>query len=462
METLKKEKRTIEEGASRLISEAFKAGADSAEVCGTYGHKTKISLEKQDYHLATSDDGYQFGLRVLKGQQQGFASSNSSDPKELKEVALRAVEIAAFSPANPYFSIQTSLRKPHPPKLTLFDPALSHISLQTQKDWIEWMRKEILKDPRIRLNEGNLEIGKGLYLVENSKGTRQIEASTHCVWSLMAMAADAEVLTSFDYFSQLSRKALGIGEKITETTRDFREGLIKNLKLGEASSYRGLVCFSPRAVLDILLDSLVYHLNGRVVLEGSGRWKLSDKNKKLISDKIHLIDTPWRDDLFGCSLFDREGTPTEEVLLISEGKLHSFLMDNYSAVGLHQRSTGHAGGGPSSLPTVGTHGLVLKGGSKSATELLQDGDPQGKGILLVKRYSGQTDPVTGDFSGVAKGSEWWVNGEFRYCVKETLISGNIFDCLNQGLVELSKQTQTVDASGESPMALIDGVSVTTG
>ena len=462
MEALKKEKRVLEDAASKLISEAHKAGADAAEVCATFGHKTKITLEKQDYHLATSDDGYQLGLRVLKGQQQGFSSSNSVDPKELKEVASRAVEIAKFSPANPYFSIQASLSDISQPKLTLWDPALAQVSLHTQKDWVEWMRKEILKDPRIRLNEGSLEIGKGLYLVENSKGTHHMEASTHCGWSLMGMASENDVLTSFDYFSQLSRTTHKIGDKITQTTKDFREGLIKNLKLGPASNYRGLVCFSPRAVLDILLDSVVYHLNGRVVLEGSSRWKLSDKSQTVLNTKIHLKDTPWREDLFGCGLFDREGTPTQEVVLISEGRLQSFLMDNYSATGLHQTSTGNAAGGPTSLPSVGSHGLCLKGGTKSLADIRKDSDPNGKGILWINRYSGQTDPVTGDFSGVAKGSEWWVRGEFQYCVQETLISGNVFDCLNQGLAELSLETQTVDASGEGPMALIDGVSVTTG
>jgi PmbA protein len=461
MDALKKERRQLEEAGARLISEACKAGADSAEVCGSFGHRNKITLEKQDYHLASSDEGYQLGLRVLKGDRQGFTSTNSLEQKELKEVALRAVEIAGFSPDNPFFSIQASSPQTSQPHLNLWDPALAQISLQTQKDWIEWMRKEFLKDNRIRLNEGSLEVGKGLSLLVNSKGTHHVESETSCVWSLMGMASDKDVLTSFDYFSHLSRHALGIGEIIIKTTSQFRESLLKNLKIGEARSYRGAVFFSPRAVLDILLDSVLYHLNGRVLLDGSSRWKLEDKEKVLLSSALTLIDTAWRSDRFSCGLFDREGTPTQELELFSEGKLKNFLFDNYSAKGLHQTSNGHAVGGASSLPTVGSHSLCLRGGTKPLQMLLKEADPSSQGILWVNRYSGQTDPVTGDFSGIAKGGEWWVNGEFRHCVKETLVSGNVFDCLGASLLDLSSETEVIDSSGESPSALIDGISVTT-
>lgn len=462
MEQLKKEKRALEEAASRLISDAFKAGADSAEVCATYGQKSKITLEKQDYHLASVDDGFQLGIRVLKGKQQGFSSSNSLVPSELKEVATKAVEIAQFSPENPHWSIQSSASSAQPPALSLWDSELAQISLKTQKDWIEWMRSEFLKDSRMKLNEGSLEVSKGLYLVANSKGTHQLEAEANCVWSMMGMASEGDRLTSFDYFSQISRKARGMGDKIVQTTAQFRDNLLKGLKVGQARSYKGLVFFSPRAVLDVLLDSLLYHLNGRVLLEGSSRWKLQDREKSILSPLLTLIDSPWLSDRFACGLFDREGTATRELSLLREGCLTNFLFDHYSAQGLHQTSTGHAVGGPSGVPTVGSHSLCLKGGHKSLQSLLKESDPQNQGILWINRYSGQTDPVTGDFSGVAKGSEWWVNGSFQYGVQETLISGNVFDCLGKHLVALSEETHVVDCSGESPVALVDGVSVTAG
>ncbi|NDC24882.1 MAG: TldD/PmbA family protein [Proteobacteria bacterium] len=459
MDILHKERHLLENAASQLISEALRQGADSAEVCGSYGQRSKISLEKQDFHLASTDDGYQLGIRVLKGQQQGFASCNTLEAKELKEIAARAVEIAGFSPENPHFSIQSVSSGKTDHSLEMWDESLSRISLQTQKDWALWMSQEFLKDKRIRLNEGALEIGRGLYSVSNSKGTHQLESETNCNWTLMGMAAEEDNITSFDYFSQISRKSMGIGDKIVSSSRRFRDSLLRNLKTGPATSYKGLVLFSPRAVLDILIDSVVYHLNGRVVLEGSSRWKTNDLGTKVLSPLLFLEDSAWNSDRMSCGLFDREGTPTQDLALIKEGMLTAFLLDHYSAKGLHQSSNGHAVGGPSSAPTVGSHNLSLRGGTQALNTLMaQQTTPQG--ILWVNRYSGQTDPVTGDFSGVAKGSEWWVNGEFQHCVKETLVSGNVFEALGPCFLSLSQETQVVDSSGESPTALIDGISVT--
>ena len=56
MQFLKKERHALENAASKLLSLAMQAGASTAEVCATYGSQTKIGLEKQDFHMASSDE----------------------------------------------------------------------------------------------------------------------------------------------------------------------------------------------------------------------------------------------------------------------------------------------------------------------------------------------------------------------------------------------------------------------
>ena len=152
--TLKKERQALEDAAAKLIQLALSGGATSAEVCGSYNQRTKITLEKQDYHMASADDGFSLGLRVLKGQKQGFASCNTTDAAELKEVALRAVEIAGFSPENPHAVIAPSENLPKEAPATLWDDALFGLSVQTQKDWTKVMVDEALRDPRFRNERG--------------------------------------------------------------------------------------------------------------------------------------------------------------------------------------------------------------------------------------------------------------------------------------------------------------------
>jgi PmbA protein len=458
----KNEKEKLETAAGKLLSYAIKSGADKAEVCGGYGLKTKISLEKQDYQLASSDDGYSLGVRVLKGHRQGFASCNSTDPAELKEIAIKANEIAGFSPENPHYSIQQAENIPVEAPHNLVDPALTDLSLQSQKDWTRLMVAEATKDKRFRLNEGTVEIGSGISLLINSLGVRQMEADTIASWSLMGMAVEGNTITSFDYFSEISRKASATPDKIVLSTRKFIDEVIRNLTTGKSESYKGLVIFTPRAVLDILISSLSYHFNGRAVAENTGRWGLKDRDQKILDSRLTLRDHPWLTDRAGCSSFDREGTPTRPMALIENGVLKSFCLDHYSAHALKLSSTGHAAGGPSSLPSVSTHTLCLSSGNESKAALFTKAQQEQKSFLVVHRYSGQSDPVTGDFSGVAKGAEWWANGERKYYVQETLISGNLFEALGKDLVGISQETEVIDSDEESPTLLINNISVTGG
>lgn len=458
----KKERENLEAAATKLLSLALQAGAESAEVCGSFRQKTKITLEKQDYHMASADDGYSLGVRVLSGQRQGFASCNTTDLKELKEVALRAVEIAGFSPQNPNYRIMASGNIPKEAPSALWDDSLYQLSLQTQKDWTRLMKDEATKDPRFRLNEGGVEIASDLFLITNSHGTHKLEKETVASWTLMGMAVEGDVITSFDYFQEISRRASGVPERIVATTKRFRETLAQNLKQGPPRSYKGLVVFTPRAVIDILLSPLSYHLNGRNVVEKTSKWNLETLGNPVLARELTIRDLPWLTDRTGCAIFDREGTPTSNQVMIEDGMLRGFLMDQYAAVAMGQKSTGHAYGGPSMPPSVSPHCLCVNGGEEPIAHLIARATTQQKEFLVINRYSGQVDPVSGDFSGVAKGGEWWTGGERAYCVKETLISGNIFDAFGESLFGISKETEIVESAEECPTIGVNNVSVTGG
>ncbi len=461
-DTLKKEKKIIEETSAKLLEYAKKAGANAAEVCASYGQTTKITMEKQEYHMASSDSGFQFGVRVMNGQKQGFASCNTVEPAELKEVALRAVEIAGFSPENPHYGILPSQNIPsEAPKLQVNEELLG-LSLQTQKDYIKLLHKEATRDPRLKLNEGSVDNTASLFLVSNSHGTHQVEADAAFSWSLMGMAVEGETITSFDYFGELTRDPRLIGEKIVTSTKKYNHELLRCLTQKSGESYKGLVLFSPRAVMDILISTLAYHFNGRTLAEQTSKWTLNDLGKKVVHDSITIKDMPWQLDRRGFSLFDREGTPTNNINPIEKGVLKHFLFDHYSARATKQKSTGHAFGAPSSLPTVSTHCVSVEKGTIPLAELRKMAAHQKQGLLIVHRYSGQTDPVTGDFSGVAKGAEWWINGAFAFSPKETMISGNVYEALNQDLRGISLETEVIDSDDQAPSFLMDNLSVTSG
>ena len=97
-------------------------------------------------------------------------------------------------------------------------------------------------------------------------------------------------------------------------------------------------------------------------------------------------------------------------LPIYRGVLNSFLLGLYGSkkTGL-QRSVNNGGA------------YVVVPGSKSLNELLAGIK---KGVLLC-RYSGGRPSRNGDFSGIAKNSFYIENGEIKYPLSETMISGNL-------------------------------------
>ena len=127
---------------------------------------------------------------------------------------------------------------------------------------------------------------------------------------------------------------------------------------------------------------------------------------------------------------DRERT------LIKDGKIQGFVYDNYSATKLKQKPSGMAGG---------PFGLKLHAGNISLKELIES-QPQ---LLVIDRFSGNSDFTTGSFSGVAKSSSYYENGKFQGIVDETMVAGNVFD-LAKNVVGIENKLNITDDTAMYP------------
>jgi PmbA protein len=77
---------------------------------------------------------------------------------------------------------------------------------------------------------------------------------------------------------------------------------------------------------------------------------------------------------------------------------------------------------------------VVESGDKSFDEIVK----ATKRGIVVARFSGGRPSRSGDFSGVAKNSYYVENGEIKYPVSETMISGNLYDMFNN-IIDISKE-----------------------
>jgi PmbA protein len=191
----------------------------------------------------------------------------------------------------------------------------------------------------------------------------------------------------------------------------------------------------------------------------TGKSRLRDRiDQPIAADAFELVDDGSLAGRPGSGSFDREGVAPRSLPLIERGVLRSFLYNTREARAAgRERSTGHASGGSRNPPGIGPSNLLVAAGPLAEAQLVAEVE---RGILL-NRFSGNTDPVSGDFSGVAKGSYLIERGTEPVPIQETLISGNLFELL-EALSGVARERRWIDGSVLAPALRLEGVSVTAG
>ena len=206
------------------------------------------------------------------------------------------------------------------------------------------------------------------------------------------------------------------------------ESILKRLKWGEknASLKTGKipVLFTPNAVVT-LWEAVTEALNGKHILDKSSPWSES-LGKQVISPCLTLRQQP---DLkpFDCP-FDDEGSITQNLTLIEGGVLKNFYTDKQTAFKLGMANTGNGFRmGLGAYPTPDLVNLVVNGGNKSFQELINDLD----GAIIVDQILGGGADISGDFSFNIDLGYLVKNGEIKGRIKDTMLAGNVYQCLQR-------------------------------
>ncbi len=203
---------------------------------------------------------------------------------------------------------------------------------------------------------------------------------------------------------------------------------------------------------DLLWDTVQAALNGRQVLEGASPW--SDRlGEVVMADPLTLSQQP---DIgpYSCP-FDDEGSPTQPLLLIREGRLQQFYGDRTTGRLLGTGTTGNGfRPGMGSYPTPGLVNLLIQPGKGSLCDLIAQLDEG----LVVDQLLGGGAGISGEFSVNVELGYRVHKGEITGRVKDTMIAGNVYTVLKQ-LVALGDDA---DWNGPcyTPSLIVEGISTT--
>ncbi|MEM8711363.1 MAG: TldD/PmbA family protein [Planctomycetota bacterium] len=451
----------LEARAGDLLEMAKAAGASDAEVYGYGGTSLSAKVEKGDLGQVQADEGASLGLRVIIDGRLGFASTNQLRPDAMKAVATDAVAIARLSPpdeanvlADPE-PIEDGQRMRHHR-----DEALASIDVAEVVERAQGLSAAaIAHDARVSIDQASFSVVSGASCVLSSRGVHQTDEDAALTMSLMGLAVDGDDTGGFDYRGAVVRQAGEVEAELKRIASEVAYACIGNLGAKPGETYTGPVAFAPAAFASSFLGPLLGGISAIAVQRG--RSALADKLNEKIAPGLTLIDDPTDPRVAGARAFDREGLPARLTPIVEDGVLKTFLHNAYSAAVGSTKSTGHAQGGPRSVPGLGCHAIRLEAAHADALEdeaaLLK---ALGRG-LYIQRFSGSVDAASGDFSGTAKSARWVENGEIVRSVNEVMLSGNAFELLGSS-TQLTQAQERVGGSSQIPWALVDKVSVTAG
>jgi len=436
------------ERCRETLAAATTSGAEHAEVVGATVHRMTATVSKHDLQITQSQRETNLGVRVFDGNRLGFACTNR--PENAAAICADAVAIAAASPADEHNVLAAA--GDLPPVADLFDPAAEAFSTKdVVRQAIRMIEVATAFDPRVILGDAEFVAEVTERAIATSAGVAASERGSLFTYFALATARDGEKVSNFDFQFGAARSVAQVD--VEPVTRRVSENALGSLGAEPGVTFNGTVLLSPNAALSVLVSLIGFHASGMNVFRGMSRWG-DQVGKPVACEQLTVVDDGTLPGGVGSSSFDREGVAHQRVALIDKGRLTSLLHNTYSAHALGATSTGHASGSPRSLPDVAFTNLEILPGDRSRDELISEID---RG-LLVTRFSGNTNPVTGDFSGVAKGAFLIENGKLARPVAGTLIAGNAFEAL-QRLSGLSKEREQV-YNFNLPFVRLESVSVT--
>jgi PmbA protein len=437
------------------VKQAENLGASDAEAYGASNNESEVFIENNDVKQAKSQRTSSIGIRVLLDGSLGFYSTNDLAKTRIRDAAAMAIKVAKTSPKDKHNVLPRKSKIKTKTLSGIYDrKADSFQTLDAAKMAADMLKSAKSYDSRVSVDSGNFNSQVFTHALVNSNGIELREKASVFSWSIMGMAIEAAEISSFDYQVGGSHYIKDID--VYNTAIEFAETVVKSLgthKIEE--SFKGQMLLTPMAANEMIEEVVAHAINSDAVQKQSSQFA-GKLGKQVASDLLTVEDDATNVDGLNASSFDREGVFHRRNLVIEKGVLKKFLYNTHTANKDGVRSTGNAGGSTNSPPTVSTTNFLVKPMRSSVDTLVSEMD---RGII-ISRFSGNVNPVNGDFSGVVKGGQLVMDGEIKYAVKEVMVAGNVFEALHR-LNGISRERKAMYGS-ILPYMRLDGISFTTG
>ena len=410
---LKSQEQTLRDAVSFAIETAQKAGA-TAEVGVTKVSGLSVSTRLQEIENVEFTNDGALGISVYLGQQKGNASTSDLSEEAIKNTVEAALAIAKYtSPDDCTGLADKELMAFEAPDLELYHGAsvdveqATKLALEAEKSALEYDAKIV------NSNGASFNSHTGVRVYGNTHGMLQSYLSSRYSLSCSVIGGELDQLEN-DYEYTVSREfdALSPADWVGQ---NCAKKVIARLNPQKLTTREVPVIF-----LNDVATGLISHLTGAISggsLYRKSSFLLDHLGKQVLPDWFQISERPHLLKRLASTPFDSEGVRTQDLEIIQDGVLQTYLLTSYSGRKMGMQSTGHAGG---------IHNWLVKPNlTGGLTALLRQ---MGTGLLVTDVMGQGVNIVTGDYSRGAAGF-WVENGEIQYPVAEITIAGQLQDML---------------------------------
>ena len=418
-----------------IISQLKLKGIEKVHATSSISEKKELNIDAGKISLLRTTFQNSIFIEGIKDNKQASISGNKISRNEIDILInklIQSINVSKSDDANDIaqFQIKESFHKGE------LEPDLKNMfeKLNSFNDYVRSKHKFI------KLEQAILDHTKSKTKIMNSNGIDFTVKRGEYGFSPMFTAKKDALTSSFNYTSYC---ALDLTDDIKD--RGHVDDLMEQSAMQlypkkNKTKFVGKIIVTPHCLPDFI-SFIENSISDGALISGTSIYK--DKlNNKISSSKLSITSNP-NSDLIDCGYFiTSDGYKAKNIKLIDQGILKSHLLGIYGANKTGGKRVSNDGGA-----------ITISKGDKSFENMIKDVD---KGVLLC-RFSGGSPSDNGDFSGVAKNSFYIENGEIKYPITETMISGNIPNMMND-IIDISSE-QINFGYCKLPWILFDGITI---
>ncbi len=385
-----------------------RAGLQKSECTLRDTHKDELNLDSGEISLLRTTDNTSLILNGILDDKEGTIAINKIDSQSIDEAALKVLDLADSSEPDKANDIAPA----QPPAVFEKGPEAPDLDLMytRMKDFMQYIGEHY---PSLILEQAILDFTNINKHYRNSNGVDLESRRSSYNFSPMFTSKEGTKTSSFNYAAistaELDRNLHECGTVDTLINQSTEQ--VRSMEFH--GKFDGDIIITPDC-LGGFIYMITSYLSDYPMIKGTSIFKDS-LGAEIADPQLTLHSRPLSTKLAEGYFITADGFTAENSTIISKGVLKTFLLSLYGA-----KKTGK------SRAVNGGDSYVVDPGEYTFDEMIGSVD---KGILLC-RFSGGMPSESGDFSGVAKNSYYIEKGEIKYPIKETMISGNIQNVLN--------------------------------